>query len=748
VRRTRGLWASIIFVAVLVLASLGGFASGKTKPKLGLDLQGGVAVILSAPDGTPKDVMEQALENIRNRVDAFGVGESASFVSGNTITVQIPGGGNGTIEQRNKVQYCLIGSDGSPYGCGPDVELANEALKDLKVQSQPAQVCIVDPAGKQAGCFSTQSAADSAKAQITVAPKTSASSSVSPTSSASPSASGAPAGPSGAEPSCLVDPTGKELVCYRNAAAATTAKDGLKTKVTQNTYCLIDKTSVAPTPSPSPSASPSGMGKTKSSPSPTPSGSASSSVTPSGSASPSTSPSPVGSAFSRLDRSTAATLPCALDTKDDATAALAGITVKKETVEFCVTSSGGNKEGCYIRRADAEEHLKEIGIGHLLDVIGQTARLEERQVLRVIQPTDPSYATTTLTCSTPEEQASSTCEPDRLSSKDVFYQDDQQVKYQLGPVVITGADIKKASAALQGGTQTQISTQWVVNFDLTGSGSDAFSDITTKAVSATPPENQIAIVVDRKIISAPVVQSAITGGSGFIQGSFTEESARDLATQLNAGALPVELTRQSVTTVSPTLGQESLRQGIVAGVAGLILLFAYLLFYYRLLGVVAWVGMTIWAILAIALISVAGSQFGYALSLAGIAGLVISLGVTADSYIVFFERLKDEVRNGKSPRSAVQPAFKRAYRTIVAADLVTGIAAVVLYVTAVSSVRGFALTLGVATALDLFVVYFFKRPTVFLISKTTRLVEMRGFGLTSATAADHTALDTTVEPDA
>jgi preprotein translocase subunit SecD len=188
--------------------------------------------------------------------------------------------------------------------------------------------------------------------------------------------------------------------------------------------------------------------------------------------------------------------------------------------------------------------------------------------------------------------------------------------------------------------------------------------------------------------------------------------------------------------VSPTLGQESLREGIVAGIAGLILLFAYLLFYYRLLGVVAWVGMSIWAILAIALISVAGSQFGYALSLAGIAGLVISLGVTADSYIVFFERLKDEVRNGKSPRSAVQPAFKRAYRTIVAADLVTGIAAVVLYVTAVSSVRGFALTLGVATGLDLFVVWFFKRPTVFLIARNERLVNMHGFGLSSGVAAE------------
>jgi preprotein translocase subunit SecD len=160
-----------------------------------------------------------------------------------------------------------------------------------------------------------------------------------------------------------------------------------------------------------------------------------------------------------------------------------------------------------------------------------------------------------------------------------------------------------------------------------------------------------------------------------------------------------------------------------------------MLFYYRLLGVVAWLGMTIWAALAVALISIAGEQVGYALSLAGVAGLVISLGVTADSYIVFFERLKDEVRSGKSPRAAVQPAFARAYKTIIAADIVAVLAAVVLYLTAVSSVRGFALTLGVATALDLFVVYFFKRPTVFLIAKNERLVNLRGFGLSSGVAA-------------
>jgi preprotein translocase subunit SecD len=192
--------------------------------------------------------------------------------------------------------------------------------------------------------------------------------------------------------------------------------------------------------------------------------------------------------------------------------------------------------------------------------------------------------------------------------------------------------------------------------------------------------------------------------------------------------LPVSLTTEQVVTVEPDARRRVSQQGLAAGIAGLIALALYLLFYYRLLALVAWFGMAIWAVLALALISLAGVTIGYTLTLAGVAGLVISLGVTADSYIVFFERLKDEVRNGRSPRAAVQPAFKRAYKTIVAADIVTALAAVVLYVTAISSVRGFALTLGVATALDLFVVYFFKRPTVFLIARSERLVGCTGSG--------------------
>jgi preprotein translocase subunit SecD len=707
VKQTRGLWASIIFVVLLVTASLIGFATGTLKPKLGLDLEGGVSVILSAPQGTSKDVLNQALENIRSRVDSFGVGEPQIFVSGQTIEVQIPGSANGTIEQRSKDQYCLVGADGTNYGCAPNQTSATAALGELTVEPHASKVCLKDASGKQLQCYSSQQDADTAQSGLTVAPK------ATPSSSASPSAS---ASPSPGSQYCMVDSVGNQLACYPSQAAAQAAQKGITSDVQANTYCVV-----APTSSASPSATPT----------PSPSGKANPS------ASPSPSPSAGPTAFSQLSPDGASALPCGLASKADAQSQLDSIAVSHETSQYCVISSAGKNQGCYISQKAAQQRQKETGQERLLSVIGQTARLEQRPVLAILTASDPSFATTPVTCATDVERQTPKCSYAALANKQVVYPSkDGSAKYQLGPVVLSGDQITKATATLSGGTQSNPITQWTVNFELNGEGSKAFADATQAALSMPPPQNQIAIVVDRTVISAPQVNGAITTGSGQITGGFSEQEAKDLATVLQAGALPVELTRQSVQTISPTLGQASLREGIIAGLVGLILLFIYLLFYYRLLGVVAWLGMSIWAILAIALVSLAGRWFGYALTLAGVAGLVISLGVTADSYIVFFERLKDEVRGGKSPRSAVQPAFKRAYRTIFAADTVTIIAAVVLYITAVSSVRGFALTLGVATLLDLFVVYFFKRPTVFLIARNDRLVNLHGFGLTSGVAAE------------
>ena len=715
-RRNRALWTSIVFVLVLVGASMVGFLGGGLRPTLGLDLQGGASVILTAPEGTPQDVMEQALENIRNRVDAFGVGEPDIALSGTTIEVQIPGSANATVRPRDADLYCLEGND-LLHGCSEEEGAVGDVLESLEVQSQPSEVCVVDGDGKEIECFSSRAQADTFLAGVQVGPKQEAS----PSGSASPSTTASPsAGPSPAASAyCLTAPSGDRIGCFSSRAKAQDAQGALGIEVTKRTFCVLP----APAePSPTPSASPSTT--------------ASPSASASGSATASASASPTPATFADLDLSGADLLPCQLGTQEAADEALAAIEVVHEQQQFCVVSSAGEELGCSVDRAQAEDLRRQSGQERLLRVIGQTARLEERRVLEIVPGSDPRP----ITCGTEEERALPRCSFNALRNEEVVYPgpigDGQVAKYVLDQVVISGEDFDSASAVLSGQGQLGAVSSWTVTFELGSDGAERFSDATTQAVGAPPPTDQIAIVVDQVVISSPTVQSAITGGSGEITGSFSEQEAKDLATQLNAGALPVELTRQSVRTVSPTLGDESLRQGIIAGIAGLVLLFVYLLFYYRLLGVVAWFGMTIWAVLAVALISIAGEQVGYALSLAGVAGLVISLGVTADSYIVFFERLKDEVRSGKSARAAVQPAFARAYKTIVAADIVAGLAAVVLYLTAVSSVRGFALTLGVATLLDLFVVYFFKRPTVFLIAKNEKLVNLRGFGLTSGVAAE------------
>jgi len=637
---------------VLVVLSLAGLLTGRLSPTLGLDLEGGVSVILKAPDGTSADTMEQARANIDRRVNALGVAEPDISVQGTNIEVQLPGLAKGTIEQRPKVQSCIEAADKTAYGCFATHEAAQTGFGTLKVEESTQQVCITgDDPNQIFPCFTGDTAEKDAAAAldgITVQAQT----------------SGTTTGQY-----CLQDASGAQFGCFPNKKAADAAKDGLSTKVTKQ-FCITG-----------------------------------------------------GDGTSNL--------PC-FPTEDEATTLQDGLKVVDETVQYCVVSSDGKDLGCFLDQAKAQVELQRTGQGELLRIIGTTARLEQREVMSSIPPGGSGYDQLQVTCDNdPTTTAIPDCpaKPEELANQPVVFLGDDGTKYQLSEVKLTGDRIKSARAVYQ--TPSGGTPGWAVDFTLTGEGATEFGALTTALVG-----KQLAIVLDSTVISAPTIQSPITGGSGVITGNFTKERAQSLAAVLQAGALPVELERQQVQTVSPTLGKESLDQGIRAAIVGLVLLFLYLLFYYRLLGVVAWLGMSIWAILAVALVSLAGQWFGYSLTLAGVAGLVISLGVTADSYIVFFERLKDEVRSGKSARSAVQPAFKRSYKTIVAADFVTMIAAVVLYVTAVSSVRGFALTLGVATLLDLFVVYFFKRPTVFLIARNERLVNMHGFGLRSGIAGD------------
>ena len=379
----------------------------------------------------------------------------------------------------------------------------------------------------------------------------------------------------------------------------------------------------------------------------------------------------------------------------------------------------------------------------LLELIGTTARLEFREVLEgeggqpgAIQPGSPEYeeALQEIPEGSPQNREVVFPSSDgRVPTEGAEVpQGEQAVLFRLGPVRMTGEGLNRAQAGFNDpATVTDPSSAgWVVQFFLNSEGSRTFAELTEELTG-----RQLAIVLDRRVESAPTVNQAITGGEGVITGDFTEQEAKDLALVLRTGALPVELEQSQVETVSPTLGQESLRAGLIAALVGLAGLALYLAFYYRLLGIVTWLGMAIWSLLSLALVSLLGRTVGYSLTLAGVAGLVVSLGITADSYIVFYERLKDEVRKGKTVRAAVGPAFRRAWSTIVAADIVTIAAALILYLLAIGSVRGFALTLGLATLLDMFVVYFFKRPTVFLIARSRRLSELRGMGLRSGVAA-------------
>ncbi len=214
-----------------------------------------------------------------------------------------------------------------------------------------------------------------------------------------------------------------------------------------------------------------------------------------------------------------------------------------------------------------------------------------------------------------------------------------------------------------------------------------------------------------------------------ISGTFTEGEAKDLAKLINYGSLPVRLQKISVENVSPSLGQDQLNAGIIAGILGLALVALYMLFYYRLLGLVVIAGLLLSGAALYSVISYLGSSVGLTLTLAGVTGIIVSVGVTVDSYIVYYERLKDEVRAGSTVRACVDRAFTRSFRTILAADLVSLIGAGVLYWLAIGSVRGFALYLGLSTILDLLVAYFFMHPLVSLMARKPELVRMRGVGI-------------------
>lgn len=292
------------------------------------------------------------------------------------------------------------------------------------------------------------------------------------------------------------------------------------------------------------------------------------------------------------------------------------------------------------------------------------------------------------------------------------------VKYLLGPVEVSGTQIADATSG-QVTTSTGATTgQWAVNLSFNAEGTTAFSNVTARLSGLQGAQNQFAILIDGKVITAPATNEAITAGKAQITGGFTQATAKTLADQLKYGALPIGFQVQSSDTISATLGTAQLMAGLLAGAIGLLLVIIYSLFQYRMLGMVTVASLVVAATLTYLIVTLLSWREGYRLSLAGVAGLIVAIGITADSFIVYFERVRDELRDGRGLPSAVEAGWKRAIRTIIASDMVNFLAAGVLFVLAVGNVRGFALTLGLTTIVDIAVVVLFTHPVMQLLAQT------------------------------
>ena len=387
------------------------------------------------------------------------------------------------------------------------------------------------------------------------------------------------------------------------------------------------------------------------------------------------------------------------------------------------------------------------------DVIGRTAQLQMRPVLSVIPPEDPKYAETGEACDAsgnevpaatkevvlcarefaPIEQPSEgALPPAQAAVSDQELPRDQWPKYTLAPAALTGDDIAGARAV-----PTQSGLGYEVQLDLTKAGAPKFEKITGELAckDAADPQRQFAVVLDDVVESAPgisdeiVCNQGIGGGRAVITVGGGEEEARELALVLRTGALPITMEIQESRSVSPTLGASSLQAGLLAGAIGLALVCVYLIFLYRGIGLAAIAELAMFGIITIGLIIVLGNTVGFALTLAGIAGVIVSIGIAADSSIIYRERFRDELRAGRTIRTAADRAFANAWRTNLTGNTVSFLAAVILYLLAVGPVRGFAFTLGLSTLIDTILFFTFTRSMFGLIARSPKLAASRAMGL-------------------
>ena len=305
-----------------------------------------------------------------------------------------------------------------------------------------------------------------------------------------------------------------------------------------------------------------------------------------------------------------------------------------------------------------------------------------------------------------------------------------QIKYILGPVAVPGSDLEAASAALATNGTGQSTGQWIVSLRFNAEGAEKFKETSTilygyhdsdpqgSSYRGSPDRNSFAVVLDGTVITAPSMQAIITNGEAQISGNFTAQSAKLLANQLQFGSLPLNFEVESEQQISATIGTDHLTVGLWAAVIGFLLVILYLIWQYRGLAIISAGSLVVASVITYLVIALLSWWMGYRLSLAGVAGLIMAIGVTTDSFIVYFERVRDEVRDGRPLRAAVEEGWDRAKRTILVSDAVNLVAAVVLYLLAVGGVQGFAFTLGITTVIDIAVIFLFTHPMMELLIRT------------------------------
>jgi len=481
---------------------------------------------------------------------------------------------------------------------------------------------------------------------------------------------------------------------------------------------------VAPSVTPTPSDSPSSGASASPSAGASPSGSASPTATtsPSGggqgggapaSPSPSPSPSPSASASPSPTPSSGSVVDPATQTFEEQRAAVE----RKVGAEAWAAANGLQAPADFSADPALAEKLKPF------------ADLTPEEI-RVLPP-NIQFNVPTITCEKLDERAPGSIKDE---NQQVVACESGQFKYFLDVAKVLGTDVEDAD-----GVFDQSRNEWVVSLDFSGDGQKKWTALTREAYNneggaceqaalGDDGRCRVAVVLDNQVISSPEIQGVLTGDSQ-ITGNFTAATANELASQLRYGALPLTFTPQEAQNITATLGTEHLRAGLLAAGIGMLLVVIYAFFYYRLLGSVIFLSLVLSGLLVFGALVVLGRQIGFTLTLAGIAGFIVSLGVAADSFVIYFERLKDEIRDGRSPRSAVPRAWARARRTIISANAISIMAAVVLYLVSVGTVQGFAFALGLATILDLVVVFLFRHPIMTLFARTPAFLSPRVSGL-------------------